>query len=40
MGIDDDCVLVTRSAFFSNRIASAVAESESFSDSASIMDLP
>jgi len=40
MGIDDDCVLVTRSAFFSNRIASQVAEADAFSDSACIMDIP
>lgn len=40
MGIDDDCVLVTRSAFFENRLASPVGEVESFSDSACIKDLP
>ena len=40
LSIDDDCVLVTRSAFFSNRVVSPTADVQSFSENAAIMDIP
>jgi hypothetical protein len=39
LGIDDDCVLVSRSAFLENRNSNQGAEAEQFSDNVFIQDI-